>query len=70
MKMVRSLIYPVAIIGLSLTLPAAVSAGKDSKKPAEPAANNTSNCKQAVRPSGETAPPRRGECAKVRRILM
>jgi hypothetical protein len=69
MKLVRSLFYPVAIIGLSLTLPAAVSAGKDSRKP-EPAASNTSNCKQSVRPAGESGPLRRGECPKVRRILM
>jgi hypothetical protein len=69
MKLVRSLFYPVAIIGLSLTLPVAVSAGKDSRKP-ETAASSASNCKQAVRATGETAPLRRGECPKVRRILM
>jgi hypothetical protein len=69
MKMFRSLFYPVAIIGFCLTLPTAVSAGKDSRKP-EPAANSASNCKQAVRATGETAPLRRGECPKVRRILM
>ncbi len=70
MKMPRSIFYPLTALCLSAALPAVAMAGKESRKSADPASSSATQCKQSVRPMTESVPLRRGECVKVRRILM
>jgi hypothetical protein len=70
MKMTRSIFYPLMALCISATLPAVAMAGKESRKPVDPVTGTTAQCKQSVRPMTESVPLRRGECVKVRRILM
>ncbi len=70
MKIARSIFYPAVILCMSAALPAVAIAGKDSRKPQEATANTNATCKQSVRAMSESTPVRKGECAKVRRILM
>ncbi len=70
MKIAKTIFYPLTALCLSAAIPAVAMANKDSRKTAEPTTSTAAQCKQAVRPMSESVPLRRGECAKVRRILM
>ncbi len=70
MKASKPFLFSTALLIFSVALPSVAYAGKESRKPAETAAPSTINCKQTVRPMGEAMPVRKGECPKVRRILM
>jgi hypothetical protein len=69
MKLAKALILPAALLCCSV-VPTMAVAQKETRRPAEPATPIGANCKQSVRPNAESAPLRRGECPKVRRILM
>jgi hypothetical protein len=68
--MKRTILYPLIALGLSAAIPAVALAKDENRKPQETSANGVAQCKQAVRSMSESAPARRGECLRPRRILM
>jgi hypothetical protein len=71
MKKIRPIFKALAWLCLAATLPSvAIADTKENRKLPESSNSNGVQCRQGVRPMTESVPLRRGECPKLRRILM